>query len=201
MPTQPASHTQGRLTAGTCSLFSPQLAAWMNCASLNPFPPAPARQVFAVLLMRSSYDVAEELNFVPMMTFQKEFWLLRASEQEGYNLAYSPLKPRIGDLTDPLYFDFITFSQFATLSREMAAARDATLPAAFTRAVGDRIYDGLRNGFREQQFGAPPPLPPSPQPDVRQVVGQVGCRLERGGWCPAKGDMPSAGGTRTEAPW
>lgn len=130
-----------------------------------------------MLLMRSSYDVAEELNFVPMVTFQKEFWLLRASEQEGYNLAYSPLKPRIGDLTDPLYFDFIAFSQYATLSREMSAARDASLPAAFTQRVGDRVYDGLRNGFREQQFGAPPPLPDA-RADVREVVGQVQALLD-----------------------
>ncbi len=27
--------------------------------------------------------------------FQKAFWKLRASEQESYNLQYSPLKPRI----------------------------------------------------------------------------------------------------------
>jgi hypothetical protein len=43
--------------------------------------------------------------------FQIDFWKLRQSEQESYNLQYSPLKARVGDLTDPLYFDFISFSQ------------------------------------------------------------------------------------------
>lgn len=48
---------------------------------------------------------------------QARFWKLRQSELEGYNLLYSPLRMRQGDLTDPLYFDFISFSQYATISR------------------------------------------------------------------------------------
>ena len=32
--------------------------------------------------------------------------------------------------------------------REPELASNASLPAAFERATGERIYDGLRNGFR-----------------------------------------------------
>jgi hypothetical protein len=37
---------------------------------------------FAVLLMRSAYDSVDELDFVAMNKFQKDFWKLRQSEQE-----------------------------------------------------------------------------------------------------------------------
>eukprot|EP00775_Hariotina_reticulata_P013762 gene13762-13881_t len=57
-----------------------------------------------------------------MEAFEAKFWKLRQSELEGYNLLYAPLKMRQGDLTDPLYFDFISFSQYATISREMATS-------------------------------------------------------------------------------
>ena len=30
-----------------------------------------------------------------MNTFQRNFWLLRQSEQESYNYQYAPLKPRL----------------------------------------------------------------------------------------------------------
>ncbi|WIA29070.1 hypothetical protein OEZ86_011581 [Tetradesmus obliquus] len=74
---------------------------------------------FAVLLMRSSYDAVDALDFIPRQQFEAKFWKLRQSELEGYNYLYSPIKMRAGDLSDPLYFDFISFSQYATISREM----------------------------------------------------------------------------------
>jgi hypothetical protein len=37
---------------------------------------------------------------------------------------------------------------------------DAALPDFFFEAAGDRIYDGLVNGFRGEQFGAPAPARP-----------------------------------------
>ena len=39
---------------------------------------------FAVLLMRSCYDAVDDLNFVPMDQFQREFFLLRQNEWEKY---------------------------------------------------------------------------------------------------------------------
>jgi hypothetical protein len=49
---------------------------------------------FSVQLMRLSYAVVDDLDFVPMDEFQKDFFLFRQDEWEG-------------DLADPLYFDFI----------------------------------------------------------------------------------------------
>lgn len=39
---------------------------------------------FAVLMMRSCYDAVDDLNFVPMDKFQKDFFLLRQNEWEKY---------------------------------------------------------------------------------------------------------------------
>lgn len=65
----------------------------------------PLDQRFAVLLMRSSYDAVDHLDFVPRHLFEANFWKLRQSELEGYNYLYNPLKMRQGDLTGrwPLY--------------------------------------------------------------------------------------------------
>lgn len=49
-------------------------------------------QSFAVLLMRSGYDVADALDFVPMDAFQRDFWLRRSSEWQPYQVQYSPLQ-------------------------------------------------------------------------------------------------------------
>ncbi|KAI8463524.1 MAG: hypothetical protein J3K34DRAFT_389034 [Monoraphidium minutum] len=82
---------------------------------------------FAVLLMRRragappSYDAADVLDFVSMERFQISFWKYRQSEIEQYTLQYKPLTFKAGDLTDPLYFDFISYSQYATLSRALRA--------------------------------------------------------------------------------
>ena len=37
-----------------------------------------------MLLMRSCYDAVDQLNFVPMDQFQKDFFLLRQTEWEKY---------------------------------------------------------------------------------------------------------------------
>lgn len=89
----------------------------------------------AVLLMRSSYAVADDLNFVPMVSsisksalhshkkvwlnymqddFQRAFFLFRQSEWEGYKSLHPSVTQ--GDLADPAYFDFISFAQYATIS-------------------------------------------------------------------------------------
>jgi hypothetical protein len=60
---------------------------------------------FAVQMMRNSYAVADELDFVAMDEFQKDFFLYRQSEWEDYR-GYHPTVMQ-GDLADPLYFDFI----------------------------------------------------------------------------------------------
>jgi len=44
--------------------------------------------------------------------------------------------------------------------RDARFSDNKLLPNLFNRLVGDKIYDGLANGFREEVFGAPQPLPP-----------------------------------------
>lgn len=157
-----------------------------------PLPPSPVQfprknlnRKFAVLLMRSAYDAADDLDFVAMDNFQVRFWKLRQSEVEPYTLQYSPLKVKYGDLTDPLYFDFISFAQFATISNEMKTGevvfqekngadgelktvrRDASimqnslLPLAFARKAGNHIYQRLLEGFEGENFNVPRPCPPT----------------------------------------
>ncbi|KAF8072881.1 hypothetical protein HT031_000541 [Scenedesmus sp. PABB004] len=211
-----------------------------------PLQPEPVRfprgnldQRFAVLLMRSGYDAMDALDFVPRQTFEANFWKLRQSELEGYNLLYAPLRMRQGDLTDPLYLDFISFAQYAAISQEMRRPAhvfqeyyedcqgvgddepcesgtrtvtrppqfddDAALPQSFFRVAGDLIYDGLRNGFRGEQFGGPPPAPRGA--DVAALAAGAGAlldvmvgrgyalRAEVGDVAPAPGGGPGGGFT------
>jgi hypothetical protein len=57
-----------------------------------------------------SYSVVDDLDFVPMDEFQKDFFLFRQDEWEDYK-GYHPTVMQ-GDLADPLYFDFIRCSFF-----------------------------------------------------------------------------------------
>lgn len=93
-------------------------------ASLRPKPRAlPRRRInldFAVLLMRSSYAVADELDFVPMDEFQRSQFLFRQGEWDEYRKV---LPVQQGDLSDPAYFDFISFVQHATMAQSMRTGR------------------------------------------------------------------------------
>lgn len=62
---------------------------------------------WAVALMRLSYSAVDDLDFVPMDEFQKDFFLFRQDEW----LEYRGYHPNVmqGDLADPLYFDFIRY--------------------------------------------------------------------------------------------
>jgi hypothetical protein len=135
---------------------------------LRPRPPAIARsridQDFAVLLMRTSYSVAEEMRFVAMDQFQRSFFLRRQDEWQPYLAVVDGMTPRQGDLQDPSYFDFISFSQYATLADEMRKGQldyvelvgaeaevtvrhrppdvprdNAALPAEHRKRVGDAV--------------------------------------------------------------
>lgn len=139
--------------------------------SFRPKPRALPRrrlnQDFAVLLMRSSYQIADDLDFVPMNEFQRSQFLFRQDEWDEYRKV---LPVTQGDLTDPAYFDFISFCQYATISKEMRSGRllfeeqqdaegttvvvnrlanaslpktNAELPAAHASRVGARILDWM----------------------------------------------------------
>ena len=81
------------------------------------FPRRALNQTLGVLLMRSAYEALDELDCFPLDKFQIAFWKFRESQLESYGLLISPLRPRTGDLTDPLYFDFISFSQWAAVDK------------------------------------------------------------------------------------
>ena len=99
---------------------------------------------FAVLLMRSSYNVADELDFVPMDQFQKEFFFIRQSEWEEYYNFFPKLGLIQGDLTDPKYFDFISYAQYLTLDKEMKN--------------GKQVFEELVNANGESQIVRRNPL-------------------------------------------
>ena len=123
---------------------------------------------FAVLLMRSSYQVADDLDFCAMDQFQKEFFIFRQSEYSDYvdSLQGSPMVQ--GELSDSKYLDFISFAQYDTVGSLMrrgevvfteAVGSDGVftdqlvrrgnglsnedLPLEFDRLVGDRVLEWL----------------------------------------------------------
>jgi len=126
---------------------------------------------FAVLLMRTSYNVADQLDYTPMNDFQREFFLFRQQEWEDYK-SFLPNTMQ-GDLTDPYYFDFISFCQYATIasgmrngrmlfqelvgaegspelvSRDPALADNALLPAAHAQRVGDALLAAICDKYKE----------------------------------------------------
>lgn len=89
----------------------------------RPKPPKLLRrklsQDFAVLLMRASYNALDELDCVAMDQFQRDFFLIRSSEYQDYTKALGDGMVQQGDLTDPYYFDFISFAQYRTINREL----------------------------------------------------------------------------------
>ena len=145
------------------------------------FPRAPLDIKLAVLLLRSTYETVDAMDVMAMDTFQINFWKSRQSEWEPYTQQYSPLKIEQGKLTDPLYFDFISYTQFKVVSKEIPRSqsvfeersgaegttkvvrRDATLsdnkvlPAVLAQRLGDTIYARVRYGFEGTDFDAPEP--------------------------------------------
>lgn len=95
---------------------------------LNVSRPSPVRLVrkpldfdFAVTLMRTSYNVVDELDFVAMDEFQAMFFELRSREWEVYVKEHRGITQ--GILTDALYFDFISFAQLITIHYFMRDAQ------------------------------------------------------------------------------
>lgn len=74
---------------------------------------------FAVLLMRSSYNAVDDIDIVAMDSFQKDFFLIRQAEYKPYADSLGVGVMQQGDLADPNYFDFISFAQYSTISRDI----------------------------------------------------------------------------------
>ena len=102
--------------------------------ALRPKPPKALRpqldQDFAVTLMRSSYNALDAIDCIAMDQFQRDFFLLRQAEYEPYIKILGPGMVKQGFLTDPYYFDFISFAQYAVISRSV----NQDPPMVFTEA-------------------------------------------------------------------
>ena len=120
---------------------------------------------FAVQLMRQSYAAVEKLKFVATDEFQKSFFLFRQNEWDWWKDHYPTLMQ--GELNDPLYFDHVSFAQYAVIADKMrrgkqsyiqlidangtaqSVQRDKSLenndllPQAHSKAVGDALLDWM----------------------------------------------------------
>mmetsp|Transcript_9623 Transcript_9623/g.17496 ORF Transcript_9623/g.17496 Transcript_9623/m.17496 type:complete len:351 (+) Transcript_9623:255-1307(+) len=73
---------------------------------------------FAVMLTRSSYIEAAQLEIVPVNQLERDMYLVRTSEYQPYVKATEGAVKQ-GDLTDPFYFDFMCAVQYLTINRAL----------------------------------------------------------------------------------
>ncbi|GMH82209.1 hypothetical protein TrVE_jg10579 [Triparma verrucosa] len=69
--------------------------------------------------MRTSYSTLDNFNIIPMSQFQRDFFLIRSSLLPQYTKSLPNVNVPQGDLTNPNYFDFISFSQYTTILRTL----------------------------------------------------------------------------------
>lgn len=79
---------------------------------------------FAVMLTRSSYIEAAQLEIIPVNQLERDLYLVRTAEYQPYVKAAAASNSgstvvRQGDLTDPYYFDFMSGVQYMTINRAM----------------------------------------------------------------------------------
>lgn len=143
---------------------------------LTSFPTLVTDQVS---LLRSGYESLDDLDCYPMDAWQKEFWLQRRAEWEPYQVQNEPLRIEQGDLSSPLYFDFIAAMQYVAIdhglrepkqrfkefcgedcgeaqyrivTRDGRYSDDARLPEFFADKVGEKVFGKL------VELGAPLPV-------------------------------------------
>lgn len=104
-------------------------------------------QSFAVQLMRSSYNTVDDLDFVPMDQFQKDFFLFRQNRWEDYLKNHRGLFQ--GDLADPVYFDFISFAQYAVIAEKIRTAKQSFIER--TGATGDATIVRRSRQFQDDK--------------------------------------------------
>lgn len=154
------------------NLFKSPIAQYIENQSRPKQINIPRRNIdlnFAVILMRSSYNVVDELDFVPMDLFQRLFFLFRQSEWESYK-KYHPNVMQ-GNLADASYFDFISLCQYAVISDRIKEARtdffekigaegtiqrvtrdpklvnNGDLPAIHSYLVGEKVFMYMQQVF------------------------------------------------------
>ena len=99
------------------------------------FPRRSVRLRLAVLLLRSTYESVSSAEVVSDADFQRFFFLERQSAWQPYLNLYSPTRIDQGDLSDPLYFDYISAAQYLTLARILRDASSGALPLLYERTV------------------------------------------------------------------
>lgn len=178
------------------------------------FPRKTVNDELAVACMRSLYSTVEDMEIVSMETYQKDFWMYRASLQPDYIELLDPLKPRIGDLTDPSYLDFISYSQFYVAGQklEKAAALDGSVVETFESRLGQGLLTRLGVGLAAPEAGADAgegePAPPFLVLDSTSaqalVQGWIDYLAKRGyalkGFCEVV-PSTSVGTTRLQVTW
>jgi hypothetical protein len=110
-PPQPApSLSFGVLVAWAAPPITADEANNLGARTKRFFRPKPPKilrprlnQDFAVLLMRSSYSVLDDLDCVAMDQFQRDFFLIRQAEYEPYVQELGVGFVKQGDLADPYY--------------------------------------------------------------------------------------------------
>jgi len=111
-------------------------------------------QNFAVLLMRSSYNALDKIDCVAMDQFQRDFFLLRQAEYQPYVDQLGPGMVEQGMLTDPSYFDFISFAQYATINREI----NTSPPVIFEEQQAENVGEDQPQKFVKKLIKRDPSL-------------------------------------------
>ena len=109
---------------------------------MRPNPPSPKKVPrqkldldFAVLLTRSSYVEAAQLDIGPVNQLERDMYLVRTSEYQPYRKSVESVQQ--GDLTDPAYFDYMSFVQYSTINRALKdPEREYEQPEQITDAEG-----------------------------------------------------------------
>lgn len=168
VPTLPAQADLGMLSLPAGSRLQVMLEGNMR-PKVRALPRKRLAQDFAVLLMRASYAIADDLDFMPMNDFQKNMFIMRQNEWDVYR---TELPVTQGDLTDPAYFDFMSFCQYATIADGMRNGQlffeelidangttafvrrdssvpisNALLPELHATRLGDRILNWVDENF------------------------------------------------------
>ena len=106
----------------------------------------------AVLLMRSSYNATDDLDFVAMDQFQREFFLRRQNAWEPYVKEANEKGTSVsqGELTDAFYFDFISFAQYETINACLGDPRTVFEELRTAEGETDVIYRS--NGLEDKQL-------------------------------------------------
>ncbi|CAB9507444.1 expressed unknown protein [Seminavis robusta] len=104
---------------------------------------------FASLFMTSSYQSMDDIDCVPMDQFQRDFAIIRDAEYQQYSSDFgSPINV---DMTDPNYFDFLSFAQYAAINREVSS--DAPFVFTEQKPITNTISDVLLPGGQRLQYG------------------------------------------------